>query len=212
MDALISSGLNLGDLGTVFKQLPQALDTLQKFLPSDANKNENENESEDNSNNEGNQGNQLLEALISSGLNLGDLGTVFGKMPQILDTLQTLLASGANKNENEDNGNSEGNQENPLMNALGLDGLNLDELGTILQRLPQIIDTFKNLFSSGGIENFGAILAALQEKVQEIPSSQLADEPTCSQPDPIDMFKDPSEASENGVELEIPSEGARDEL
>lgn len=212
LEALIASGLNLGDLGTVFEQLPQTLDTLQKFSSGGS---ENEKQTEDENENEGNQANPLLEALTASGLNLSELGTVFGHLPQILDALQ-MFSSGRNKHEKQTEDGNEGNQENPLLNALGSEGLNLNGLGTMLQRLPQIINTFQNLFSEGGLENVASILAALQEKVQEKTHSNLLTTPNTS-PQP-----DSSEANENGVKNaegknkehhEIPSEGAaRDEL
>lgn len=216
MDALISSGLDLDQLGTVFGQSPQTIDTLQKLFAAGGNEIEDQKEGNGN-----NVLNLLLNALTSSGLDLNQLGTVFGQLPQTIDSLQKMFASGGN--ENEGNGNNLGSQLNPLLNALGLDGLNLDDLGTVLQKLPQTVDTLQKLFASGGIENFAGILTSLQEKVQErFHSTELAN--TCPLPEPIDifLFNYPFEAYEHVAESvdsldfedhqEIPSEGTRDEL
>lgn len=167
--------------------------------------------------------NPLLDALLSSGNNLDQLGTVFGQLPQTIDILQKVFASGANENEkqngHEGSRNSEGHQVNSLLDALGLDGLNLDELGTVLQKLPQTIETLQKLFSSGGIENFERILVALQQKVEDrIQPTKIATN-TCPQPDVIDifLFEDPFEEYQNDDEEteeheEFSSDYIRDEL
>lgn len=100
---------------------------------------------------------------------------------------------------NEDSSN---NEESSLIDALS--GLNLDELGPLLQKFPQVIETLQKLLSSGGgLENLEGmlegILASLQEKVQDVDN--------------------PTEATENskgkkkiGEQKQIPSKDTKEEL
>lgn len=85
-----------------------------------------------------------------------------------------------------------------------LSGLNLDELGPLLQKFPQVIETLQKLLSSGGgLENLEGmlegILASLPEKLQDVDN--------------------PTEATENSKgkkkieeQKQIPSKDTKEEL